>query len=218
MASRLPTPWPNVLLLLLLRASILCDLSALNMIRWRLRQTVFPSVARLEETHGIGGVAMCTHIMASIRQGIEQELIALRATGEVVPLQMVEGACKHQGQLTLQSLDIDYPNFGFLSTDLVEWCSALADGPIRARVLSAFEFEALVCMKTWRVVLRVEPAEAAMQRNGKERATTHRDRSDAQILEEECDIPRGAPPGHPGKRVGLWNTLGGWRVPPRLLQ
>jgi hypothetical protein len=168
--------------------------------------------AWLEDTHGWGGVRLCTQLLASIRQGVEQELIALRATGSVIPLQMCQGACQHQGRLTLESYHMTYPDYGFLSPSLVAWCTSLADGPVRARVLASFAFEALVCMKTWRVAARVDASCA----NGSSDAARV-SRTDMQILKEECGIPHGAPQGQPGTRVGLWNARGGWRVPPGLL-
>ena len=159
---------------------------------------------------GFGGVGLTTSILASVRQGIEQELIQLRATGAVIPLQMCEGACKHQGRLSLQSYHMSYPHLGFVSEALVEWCSALANGPLRDRVLRQFGFEALVCLKTWRV-LRVDPADtAATLAGGAPR------RSARQILEDECGVPRGVS-GQPGTHCGLWNVSGGWRVPAKLL-
>ena len=161
---------------------------------------------------GFNGVSLCTSILSSVRQGIEQELIQLRATGAVIPLQMCEGACKHQGRLSLQSYHMSYPHLGFVAEALVEWCSALANGPLRDRVLRHFGFEALVCMKTWRVIRVDPPAAAASPAPGSSAR-----RSIRQILEDECGVPRGAPSGQPGTHCGLWNVSGGWRVPAKLL-
>jgi hypothetical protein len=131
-------------------------------------------------------------MVSGLRMGIEQEVIRLRSTGSVLPLQLINDACSHQAEVAIEARAIDVPEMRRVP-GLYSWLEALATGPLRMLVLRYFEFEALVCLSTW-AVTRI--------------CTT---RTAAQILRDECSYfsPKS---GGFGARVGMW--AGGGEAPP----
>ena len=127
--------------------------------------------------------------VASLRQAIEQELIMIRVTGGVVPLQIVHAACAHEAGICLQAAAIDRGPSA-RAPELLSWAQAVATGPLCESVVRQFEFEALVCWRTWQVT------------------PVCTQRSSGSILSEECGYT--SMPGQRMPRVGMW--AGG--VPP----
>jgi len=130
--------------------------------------------------------------LAGVRQTIEQEMVSIRVTGAVVPSQIVRAASAHAAGINLQARAIDY-DASWISPALQQWARALAAGPLCDSVVRQFEFEALVCWKTW----RVEPVADVC-------------RSASDILAESC----GYSSSFPGKRVPFVGMWAGGDAPP----
>jgi hypothetical protein len=174
-------------------------------------------------------VSGCARFVSGLRQGIEQELIRLRVTGSVVPLQMVDAACLRQAEVVIKSRCLDDAARGALDRQhgVRNWARELAVGPLRNHVLSRFEFEAVVDWDTW-TILRVEPLGSQPPASG-----SRRRRGAEEILAEECAYMQRAPGGLGPPfvlRIGMWiapahvrppsnlSTLGRSRGPHTLLR
>ena len=120
----------------------------------------------------------------------------MRATGAVLPLHIVVGACKQAAAEAVEAHAIDVPIYD--SPQLLQWATQLALGPMCERLLRHFEFEALVCWDSWQVTA------VCTSRNAQA------------ILAEKCGLPptgahvSGAPVF---VRVGSWVRVGGERPP-----
>lgn len=151
-------------------------------------------VRRLFQREG-GSTSLVVSFVACLRQGLEQELIQVRAFTAVAPAELVAQFCNHQARKNVQSFAIERPEMGRVPA-LVTWATALANGPLRDALLVRFEFEALVEQATMRVVRFVDlPEEEEETEQGQARPRPPR-RTEAQILREECDVATG--------QVGPW--------------
>lgn len=121
--------------------------------------------------------------VASMRQAIEQEMIMIRATGRVAPAQIIYAACAHEADLCLRALAIERGP-GSHSAANVRWACAVARGALCESILRQFEFEALVCWRTWHVT----------------KICTRRDT--AQIFSQDCGYATRNGKREP--RVGMW--------------
>ena len=128
-------------------------------------------------------------LVASLRQGIEQEMVMLRVGGPVLPVDLVDSACAHHARKAVDSWLMSYPGYGREAAPLralLVWATALARGALRERMLRLFEVEALVCRASWQVTRLVPTA-----------------RTSDTILIEVCGA---RPPSEPrGCRVGPWS-------------
>ena len=124
---------------------------------------------------------------------IEQEMVKLRVTGGVLPLQLVQAACTHQAAVVLQSHQIDLPQLADrlgVDTPIGGWLAEAARGPLRDLALTKFRFEALVDWHSWSVSLFATERDARA------------------ILAQSCGYTGG---GVRVPRVGMW--AGGTRPP-----
>mmetsp|Transcript_8314 Transcript_8314/g.13952 ORF Transcript_8314/g.13952 Transcript_8314/m.13952 type:complete len:125 (-) Transcript_8314:10-384(-) len=112
----------------------------------------------------------------------------MRATGSVIPAQLLAGACTHEARVSLEAYDL--PN----TPELFSWANELANGVLRNFVLHALEFEAVVDWDTWQVqLIRTE-------------------RSAMEILDVDCGYSN--KDGIVRTRIGPW--VGGMQPPPSI--
>jgi hypothetical protein len=116
-------------------------------------------------------------------QGVEQELIQFRATGPVVPLFLVSGACVHQADKNITSFAMSHAAFAAVP-ELTPWARALADGRLRDELLARFEFDAIVDTDASPWAVRF--VDAATSASGCAELPRRPRRTAEQILREEC--------------------------------
>ena len=165
-----------------------------------------PTVQQLFIDAGGGDVdddkwrGMVTSFVACLRQGLEQELIQIRATGRVVPRHLVLAACAHQAAKNVDSWAISHPEMhASRAPELAAWARGLACGPMCESLLCRFEFEALIETSTWTVEL-INPSGAWPGGTCEGRVFAdglgRRRRMAEEVLRDECDLVSG--------RVGMW--------------